>query len=65
MEYALEESLDAPVSKGQRLGTLTVKTGEQVLAEIPLVAADSVERLTWWELFVKVLRQLAMARPKT
>ncbi len=63
-EYALEESLAAPVSKGQRLGTLTVKAGEQTLAEIPLVAADSVERLTWWELFIKVLRQLAMARPK-
>ena len=63
-EYHTEESLTAPVSKGQRMGTLTVKAGEQTLAEIPLVAADSVERLTWWELFIKVFRQLAMARPK-
>ena len=60
-EYAMEESLTAPVSKGQRLGTLTVKAGEQTLAEIPLVAADSVERLTWWELFVMVLKRIAMA----
>ena len=60
-EYAMEESLTAPVSKGQRLGTLTVKAGEQILSQIPLVAADSVERLTWWELFVMVLKRIAMA----
>ena len=60
--YAMEEFLTAPVSKGQRLGTLTIKAGEQELAQIPLVAEEGVERLTWWELFVKVLRQLAMAK---
>ena len=59
---SLEESLTAPVNQGQRLGTLTVRSGETLLAEIPLVAAVSIPRLTWWDLTVKVLRQVAMAK---
>ena len=43
--------ITAPVSKGQRLGTMTVQVGEQVLAQIPLVAKEPVARLTFWELF--------------
>ena len=31
MELRVEESVDAPVRQGQRLGTVTVKSGEQVL----------------------------------
>ena len=61
-QVSLEESVTAPVSKGQRLGTLTVKAREQVLAEVPLVAAEGVERLSWGDLFVKIFKQVAMAK---
>ncbi len=57
----LLESVTAPVSKGQRLGTLYVKAGEQVLKEIPLVAETAVEKLTFGQLWGRILRQLAMA----
>jgi D-alanyl-D-alanine carboxypeptidase (penicillin-binding protein 5/6) len=57
----LLEEVTAPVSKGQRLGTLTVTAGEHVLAQIPLVAAESVNRLTWGQMFVRILKQLTMA----
>ena len=60
-EVTLEESITAPVSKGQRLGTLTVRSGQQILAQMPLVAAESVTRLTAWDLAVQILRQVAMA----
>ncbi len=62
VQTALEEEVTAPVSKGQRLGTLTVKVGEQVLAQIPMVAEESVAKLTFWELFGMVLRKIAMAK---
>ena len=62
-EVALEEQVNAPVSKGQKLGTLTVKAGEQILAQVPMVAQDSVARLTWGDIFLKVLRKLCMAKP--
>ena len=61
-EVSMEESITAPVSRGQRLGTMTVKAGQQVLAQIPLVAAEPVQKLSWGQMFVKVLRQIAMAK---
>ena len=61
-EVILEESVTAPVSRGQRLGTLTIRSGQQVLAQVPLVAAESVSRLTDWDLAVRILRQVAMAK---
>ena len=54
----LYDEVTAPVSKGQRLGTMTVKAGEQILSEIPLVAAEPVARLSFGDLFTKVLRSL-------
>jgi len=62
MALTVEGSVTAPVSRGQRLGTLTVKAGEQILKEIPLVAAEGVERLSYWDLFGMVLRRAAMAK---
>ena len=61
-EVELEPTVTAPVSAGQRLGTLTIQSQEQVLREIPLVASAPVERLTWGDLTVKILRQVAMAK---
>ena len=58
----MEEQVTAPVSQGQRLGTMQVKVGEQILSEIPLVAAEGVERLSWGDLFGRVLRKMAMAK---
>ena len=61
-EVTLEESATAPISRGQRLGTMTIKAGDKTLAEVPLVAAEEVARLTWGDLMVKVLKQVAMAK---
>ena len=54
--------MTAPVSQGQRLGTLTVKAGEQVLKEVPLVAEEGVERMSYWDLFGMVFKRAAMAK---
>ncbi len=56
----LDPEVTAPVSKGQRLGTLTVKAGEQILAQLPLVAREPVARLSWGQLFVRLLSVLCM-----
>ena len=62
-EVELVSEVTAPVSTGQRLGTLTVKAGEQVLAQIPLVAAEPVTRLSFGDLFLKMLRAICLADP--
>ena len=60
-QVVLEKQVDAPVSKGQRLGTLYIKAGEQVLKEIPMVAEEAVEKLTFWQMFGRLFRKLVMA----
>ena len=60
-EVTLVETVTAPVAKGQILGTMTVKAGDQLLAEVPLVANEDIPRLTWGDIFVKVLRKATMA----
>ena len=59
-KITLEEQVSAPVSQGQRLGTMTVYAGEQVLRQIPLVAQTAVERLTWGQVFWSLVKKLAM-----
>ena len=59
-EVVLDEEVTAPVSIGQRLGTMTVKAGEQILAEIPMVAEAPVEKLSFWQMFGKLMRKVCM-----
>ena len=61
-QITLEESVTAPVSKGQKLGTMTIRAGEQILAQVPMVAKDGVPRLSFWDIFVSVLQKMAMAK---
>ena len=60
-EITTEAYLTAPVSQGQILGTLTVKAGEQILRQLPLVAGEAVPRLTYGQLYLRVLRRTCMA----
>jgi len=62
VQTTLDESVKAPVSKGQRLGTMTVKSGDQVLAQIPMVAQHAVPRLTWGDIFLQLLKQVTMSQ---
>ena len=61
-EIALEEFITAPVSQGQRLGTLIIRAGEHTLAQIPLVAEKGVMKLTALDLTLRILRRVAMAK---
>ena len=54
----LPQEVEAPVAQGQQLGTLTVRDGETVVLEVPIQAAESVEKLTWWEMYRRLLGAL-------
>ena len=58
-QVELEPEVTAPVSKGQRLGTLSVLAGEQVLAQLPLVAGSAVEKISWWQMYKHLLKKAA------
>ncbi len=44
----------APVLKGQTLGTVTVKLGNETLAEYPITSIGDIEKLTFFDSFIKV-----------
>ena len=56
----VDESVTAPVEAGQTLGTLTITSGGQTIAERDLVAPESVGALRWGDVFLQMLRALCM-----
>lgn len=53
--------LTAPVAAGDLIGTLTVSDGERELTRIPIVAGETVDRLTFPQVFGKLLKMALMA----
>ena len=56
----LAERVTAPVEQGQTLGMLTVASNGQTLAEIPLVAPEAIPALTWWDVFLQMLKTIVV-----
>ena len=52
---SLPEQVEAPIAAQQQLGELTVRSGDTVVLEVPLVAAQAVEKLTWGEMLRRLL----------
>ena len=61
-DITMDESVQAPVSKGQRLGTMTVRSGDRVLAQVPMVAETAVERLRFGDIFLMLLKKVFMVK---
>lgn len=55
------EEISAPVAAGDKLGEMTITLGGEPYASIPIVAADSVERLSGFGIWKLMLKQLLMA----
>ena len=60
-EISLDPEVSAPVSQGQRLGTMTVKAGDRILTQTPMVAERSVPKLTCGQIYWQLLQKLFMA----
>ena len=54
----LPESAAAPVRQGDILGTLTVTQNGETLLEVPIRAAETVEKLTFGEMFLRLARTM-------
>lgn len=54
----VDPQVRAPVEAGQRLGTLTLSSGGEMLAQIPLVADETVPRRSWWNISVSLFQKL-------
>ena len=54
----LEERVRAPIAQGQQLGVMTVRSGDEIIAEIPLVAEVEISALGRWQIFGALLGRL-------
>ena len=57
-DISLPEAVSAPVAEGQVLGTMTVRAGEETVAQVDIVAAAAVERLGFWALYGRLIGSL-------
>ena len=58
METELPSAVTAPVEAGQVLGQVTLRWGDRVLSQLPLTAAESVERRSRGRVYRDLLGQL-------
>ena len=56
--YELPERIAAPIAAGQILGTLRYVAGEETVASVPIYAAESVERVSVGELWLRLAAAL-------
>ena len=55
---SLEESIDAPVQKGQKVGTLTYTLNDEKVAQFDVVTTDKVEQMTFSAVFCELMNAL-------
>lgn len=58
---SLAEAVEAPVAKGTPLGTLTITSGEETVAELELVAGEEIPRITFGQMLLRVLQTAFLA----
>ncbi|MBU8907867.1 D-alanyl-D-alanine carboxypeptidase family protein [Desertibacillus haloalkaliphilus] len=58
-KVVLEEGLQAPIKKGDQVGTLIIEQGGSVLSETKLVAKEDINDASWWLLFKRTLGKFA------
>ena len=54
-EVLLPESLEAPITAGQQIGSVRVKRGEETVEELPIVAESGAEEITFSSAFQYLL----------
>ena len=57
----LVDTVEAPVENGNVLGTLTISSGEEILAEIPVLAGEAVPRITYGQMLLRLLKMAFLA----
>ena len=54
-EFLFNSDLSAPINKGDEIGTVRYISGEEIVAEEAITAAEDVERVGFFSLFYKML----------
>ncbi|MFD1447265.1 MULTISPECIES: D-alanyl-D-alanine carboxypeptidase family protein [Oceanobacillus] len=61
-EVKLQDTWNLPVKRGDEVGKLYVKDGEQVLYEIPLTVEEDIEKTTYFSLLKRTVQEMVKSR---
>jgi D-alanyl-D-alanine carboxypeptidase (penicillin-binding protein 5/6) len=50
-EVKMNEKLNAPIQKGDKIGMLTIKKDNKVVSSSPLLAKEDIDAASWWKIF--------------
>jgi serine-type D-Ala-D-Ala carboxypeptidase (penicillin-binding protein 5/6) len=54
-EVVVNEKINAPIKKGDKLGTLLLKKNDKVISESSLIAEEDIDSASWWKLFKRTV----------
>lgn len=58
----LNKNLQAPIKKGNQIGTLQIKKDGKVYVSSPIVAKESIDQASWWQLYKRAFGMFAQMR---
>ena len=59
-EILLPDDVRAPIQKGDAIGEVVYRVGERELGRVPILAAESVEKIDFWTLFWRMSAQFLL-----
>ncbi|MBE6531327.1 MAG: D-alanyl-D-alanine carboxypeptidase [Ruminococcaceae bacterium] len=60
-EIELPESVPAPIKSGEKIGRVVYKLGDKEIGAADILASESVEKIDFWGLLLKMLSKMAIA----
>lgn len=58
----VNEDLKAPIKKGDTIGTIQIKKDGKVYVESPIVAKETVDQASWWQLYKKAFGMFSQTK---
>lgn len=57
-EYSVSESVNAPIKKGDELGEILIKSGDQIIKKIPLYSGKDINKISFNFVLTEMLRNI-------
>lgn len=57
-EYSVSESVNAPIKKGDKLGEILIKSGDQIIKKIPLYSGKDINKISFNFVLTEMLRNI-------
>ncbi len=58
----IKKDLQAPIQKGETIGTLQMKKDGKVFVESPIVAKEAINQASWWQLYKRAFGMFSHTR---